>query len=267
MYFDEKPYDEEVLDLPYQTRLELWNTSFGLQQTDGLIPSDYMIELAQKNIEGVLSYQEIKENISEYYKSESVVHDRTQEADYSSLRIAEILSTDAFSFSPATLLNYHKRLFSGIDSFHFPVGKFRDTNITKAEEVLNGDTVNYADFREIKDTLNWDFEQEKDFQYSNLERSQQADHAMKFISGIWQIHPFREGNTRTTAVFAIKYFRSLGFSIDNTPFKDNAKYFRDALVLDNAKADRRTNKFLNLFTKNFLLDKNLPLNREDMFTL
>ncbi|MDR2976052.1 MAG: Fic family protein [Streptococcaceae bacterium] len=249
---EDKPYSEESEKQPYQVYLDLWDTSFGLQETDNLTPSSYMRTLAEEQAEGTYGYQEVEQKLDSYYSTEKV-DKSTEEADYASLRIAEILSNDSFSFSPATLLSYHRRLFSGIETFKYPVGQIRSVNITKAEKVLNGDTVIYADFRDIKETLNWDFEQEKTFSYQGMNKTDMAHHVMNFLSGIWQIHPFREGNTRTTAVFGIKYLRNLGFEIDNTPFKNNAKFFRDALVMANAKRGMATDVYLRKFTENLLL--------------
>ena len=254
MFGEEIPYKEEVDNIPYKKKVQHWDIGFGLQATDNLKPSAYMISLAKKQIEGQINYQEIENNLNVYYRDTHDLKCRTAEADYSSLRISEILATKAFTFSPATLLSYHAQLFDGIPSFTYPVGKFRTTNITKEEKVLHGDTVVYADFRSIKSTLNWDFEQEKDFDYRGLDKAEIVHHVMRFISNIWQVHPFREGNTRTVAVFAIKYFRSLGFDVRNEPFKNHSKYFRDALVFTHADRTLRTDQFLKRFTENILLN-------------
>ena len=253
MNFDEdKPYHEVREQASYHTYQNLWDTSFGLQKTDNLEPSHYMRQLAEEHAAGRHDYQEVEQKLQQYYATDEA-DESTQEADFASLRIAEILSTDGFSFSPATLLSYHRRLFSGIETFRYPVGQFRTVNITKDEDVLGGDTVIYSDYRDIKDTLNWDFEQEKDFDYRGMSKADQAHHVMKFLSGIWQIHPFREGNTRTTAVLGIKYLRDLGFEVNNEPFKEHAKYFRDALVMANAKRNLATDIYLRRFTENLLL--------------
>lgn len=262
MNFDNRPYDLEKSP-SYQKKRDDWETGFGLQATDNLRPSDYLVSLSEDNIKGAKSYQEIIDDLTTYY-SEHQSGDRTMEADFSSVKIAEILASDAFTLSPATLMSYHQRLFTGIEEFRYPVGKARQENISKNEDVLGGISVVYSDFREIAATLSYDFNQEKAKDYSELRESEIVKEVTKFISGIWQIHPFREGNTRTTAVFTIKYFRSLGFEIDNEPFKKNAKYFRDALVLDNAPARISSKAFLNQFMENVLLSGKNELDSKQM---
>ncbi|GAB2023910.1 hypothetical protein RyT2_29940 [Pseudolactococcus yaeyamensis] len=262
MNFDNRPYDLEKAP-SYQKKQDYWETSFGLQATDNLRPSDYLISLSKDNIEGTKSYQEIIEDLTVYY-SENQSINRTMEADFASVRITEILASESFTLSPATLISYHERLFKGIEEFRYPVGKVRQENISKTEEVLGGLSVMYSDFREINTTLSYDFTQEKAKDYSELSDLEIVKEVTKFISGVWQIHPFREGNTRTTAVFTIKYLRSLGFEIDNEPFKKHAKYFRDALVLDNAPARISNKTFLNQFMENVLLSGKNELSSKQM---
>ncbi|MDR3218764.1 MAG: Fic family protein [Dysgonamonadaceae bacterium] len=212
---------------------QIWQTAIGLQQVDGLTPSAYLFETAKENIEGKITIDEVKYRIDSYYKTKTVRNDdddRTEEADKVSARIAQILSNDTFSFSPAGYTALHKQLFIGIYKF---AGKIRDYNITKSEWVLNGKTVFYASADDIRATLDYDFGQEKAFSYKNLNKQEMVDHIAKFISGLWQIHAFGEGNTRTIAVFAIKYLRSFGFEIDNTQFAKHSWYFRNALVRAN----------------------------------
>jgi fido (protein-threonine AMPylation protein) len=110
------------------------------------------------------------------------------------------LSEKTFTFSPAEYLIIHNRLFEGNCQF---AGKIRDYTISKAEWVLNGETIYYASTGSIRSTLNYDFEQEKQFSYRGISLFQAVQHIVDFVSGIWQIHAFGEGNTRTTAVFTI----------------------------------------------------------------
>jgi len=255
MDFDEKPYKVEETNTSGKYKLDLWETAFGLQKTDGLSPSEYMVQQAQKHINGETTYEEIEQSVKQYYsESLGAENSRTEEADLSSLRISQILSEEGFTLSPVTLKNYHQRLFQGIESFRFPVGQYRKENITKSEPVLDGKSVEYSSYTMISDTLTYDFELERDRDYSNLTKHEAADQAMKFISGVWQVHPFREGNTRTCAVFMIKYLRNMGFEVDNTPFKKHSKFFRDALVLANAAttSEYRTDKYLKFFLDNAL---------------
>lgn len=244
-YYLEKPKNADQ-------KQEYWEIGLGLQSTDGLTPSEYVVSLSYENIRENKGYDEVITDLNKYYiwKKSS---NRTMEADFASVKIAEILSTDAFSLSPATLLSYHKRIFENIEEFTHPVGKFRDVNISKKEEVLGGGTVIYSDFNEIIPTLTWDFEQQKDKNYSNLTNEDIVYDVTKFISNIWQVHPFREGNTRVVAVFLIKYMRTLGFNLNNNSFKENSKKFRDALVLHNAPMKLQNKLVLEKFMKNTFL--------------
>ena len=248
MFREDIPYEEmEIKNIK-----ESWEIGFGLQAIDGLKPSKYLIELAEKQIAGKLTYEEIETSLKQHYETGATPEDN-MEADFSSMRIAEILADGSFTFSPVTLLGYHRKLFSGIATFHYPVGEFRKLNITKKEPVLNGASVSYTDYEMIKDTLTWDFEQEKNKDYRGKSKEEIAHEVMAFISSIWQVHPFREGNTRTIAVFAIKYFNTFGFELNNEPFKNHSKYFRDSLALANADRMNKTDEYLRLFTENILL--------------
>jgi len=247
---------------------EIWQTAIGLQQVDGLKPSDYLIKTAKQNIEGEITIYEVQQRLNGYYEAQPVKskEDRTEEADKVSARITEILSEQTFSFSPAEYLIIHKRLFTGILDDKI-AGKIRDYNIRKDEWVLNGETVFYASAGSIAAALDYDFDQEKAFEYKGLSKSEAAEHIAKFISGIWQIHAFGEGNTRATAVFAIKYMRTLGFKADNALFAGHSWYFRNALVRANYNDVKHnvyaTMEYLNRFFKNLLLgDKNILKNRE-----
>ena len=246
----------------------IWQTAIGLQQVDGLKPSAYLIETAKQNIEGDITFEEVKNRIDVYYKTQvnrQSDDDRTEEADKVSARIAEILSEKTFSFSPVSYLNIHRRLFSGIYKF---AGKIRDYNITKSEWVLDGETVLYAGADNLRATLEYDFEQEKKFDYKGLNTQQIIEHIAHFISDLWQIHIFGEGNTRTTAVFLIKYLHKLGFNdINNDLFAQHSWYFRNALVRANYKNLKNsvyaTHKYVIRFLENLLLGENNVLkNRE-----
>ena len=249
---------------------QIWQTAIGLQQVDGLKPSEYLIQTAILNIEGDITFEEVKNRIDNYYKTQVARQndkedDRTEEADKVSARIAEILSEKTFSFSPVSYLNIHRRLFNGICKF---AGKIRDYNITKSEWVLDGETVFYADADTLKATLEYDFEQEKKFDYKGLNTQQIIEHIAHFISYLWQIHIFGEGNTRTTAVFLIQYLRKLGFNdTNNDLFAQHSWYFRNALVRANYRNLKigvyATEKYVVRFLENLLLGENHILkNRE-----
>ncbi len=245
-----------------------WSMAIGLQAVDGLKPSKYLIDTAIQNIEGKITIKEAQKLIDTYYE-ERPAHlsddERTEEADKVSSRIAEILSETAFSFSPNEYISIHRKLFQGIYNH---AGKIRDYNITKKEWVLNGATVMYGSASELRATLEYDLSQEKDFSYKGLSMDEIIHHLAVFISGLWQIHVFGEGNTRTTAVFFIKYLRTLGFSVTNDIFADNAWYFRNALVRANytnlQKNIHETTEYLEVFLRNLLLNENNELHNRNL---
>ncbi len=245
-----------------------WKTAIGLQKVDGLKPSDYLIETARQNIEGDITIEEVKQRIDSYYKQHPIKNDenRTEEADKVSARITEILSEKTFTFSPAEYLTIHRRLFQGIYSH---AGKIRNYNITKQEWVLNGETVLYASAESLKATLEYDFQQEKTFSYRGLSQQEIIEHITRFISYLWQIHIFGEGNTRTTAIFLIKYLRKLGYKeVNNDSFAEHSWYFRNALVRANyedlSKGVHKTDKYLTSFLLNLLQQENHLLKNREM---
>lgn len=241
-----------------------WTTAIGLQQVDGLTPSKYLFETAKRNIDGEISVAEATSIIDSYYESKTDRsgndNERTEEADKVSSRIAQILSEKSFNFSPSYLIALHGRLFAGIFKF---AGKIRDYDISKKEWVLDGDSVMYGAAFELKAALDYDFEQERHFSYKNLTLEETVKHITFFVSRLWQIHAFGEGNTRTTAVFTIKYLRSLGFNADNELFAENSWYFRNALVRANynnlQKGIHENSEFLEKFFRNLLLGEHNEL--------
>lgn len=213
-----------------------WETAIGLQDVDGLKPSKYLIETAKEHIEGNIDIKEVENRINQYYKvldeRKSLESEDNEEADKVAVRIAEILSDKSFNFSPTELISIHQKLFSEVFKH---AGKIRTYNFTKNEWVLNGDTVIYASYDTIMDSLKYDFEQEKNFSYKDLSFDDSIKHLCRFTSNIWQVHPFCEGNTRTTAVFIIKYLRTFGFNINDDVFAEHSWYFRNSLVRANYK--------------------------------
>lgn len=241
-----------------------WTTAIGLQQVDGLTPSKYLFETAKRNIDGEISVAEATSIIDSYYESKTDRsgndNERTEEADKVSSRIAQILSEKSFNFSPSYLIALHGRLFAGILKF---AGKIRDYDISKNEWVLDGDSVMYGAAFELKAALDYDFEQERHFSYKNLTLEETVKHITFFVSRLWQIHAFGEGNTRANAVFMIKYLRSLGFNADNELFAENSWYFRNALVRANynnlQKGIHENPEFLEKFFRNLLLGEHNEL--------
>ena len=217
-------------------KARIWKIAIGLQDVDGLKPSKYLIKTAKEHIEGNIDIYEVKDRIDQYYEvvdsKKDLEKEKSEEADKVAVRITEILSENTFNFSIAELVNIHKRLFTGIFE---GAGIFRDYNFTKKEWVLDGDTVIYSSFETIKDALEYDFEQEREFSYKDLGLDDSIKHLCRFTSNIWQVHPFCEGNTRTTAVFIIKYLRTFGFNINDDVFAENSWYFRNSLVRANYK--------------------------------
>ena len=249
-------------------RGEVWRVAIGLQQVDGLTTSDYLVDTAKQHIDGEITIVEAKALIDSYYKSASTRHemenDRTEEADKVSARIAELLSEKTFNFSPTQLTSIHRRLFDGIYKL---AGRIRDYNITKKEWVLNGATIYYADYTTISETLEYDMRAEREFSYAGLPVDEAIRHLVRFCANLWQIHAFCEGNTRTTAVFMIKYLRTLGFEVINDMFAQNSWYFRNALVRANysnlQKGITETTIYLERFFRSMLLGEEYSFrNRE-----
>lgn len=262
------PFEEYIKNLP-PTRKEMgqaWSAAIGLQDVDGLKPSEYLYETAKKNIAGEITIDEADELINAYYKRKGGRAEHgTEEADRVSTRIASLLSEKAFVFSPTQYISIHKELFKGIYSH---AGKIRDYNITKEEWVLDGDTVSYGSALNLRETLDYDFSQERAFRYNGLTMNETIHHLAIFVSRLWQIHVFGEGNTRATAVFFIKYLRQLGFDTDNGLFAEHSRFFRNALVRANynniKKGIYETTEYLERFLRNLLLNETNELHNREM---
>lgn len=249
-------------------RAYAWSTAIGLQAVDGLTVSQYLKDTAIRNIEGEISIDEARELIKTYYQTKTSREpddDEKQEADKVSTNIAQILAEQSFSFSVPTLISIHRHIFEGVFKH---AGQLRTYDITKKEWVLRGDTVLYGRYQDLRMALEYDMEQERLFDYSGLNIGQVVEHLAKFVSGVWQIHPFREGNTRTTAVFTIKYLRSIGFNVTNHLFAQHSWYFRNALVRSNyqniSKGVRRETRFLEQFFQNLLMEEKNELHNRYM---
>lgn len=266
---DRDPFKEYIRQVEPDKRDKgyAWSTAIGLQAVDGLKPSDYLLETAVKNIDGLITLEEAGALLNSYYRENPKQNrnDRTEEADKVSVRIAQILSERAFSFTPNEYLSIHRKLFTGIYKY---AGKIRDYNITKKEWVLDGASVVYGSASELRATLEYDFSEEKTFSYKGLNIEEMIRHLAVFVSRLWQIHAFAEGNTRTTAVFFIKYIRTLGFEASNDIFAENAWYFRNALVRANYNdlkmGVHETTEYLELFLRNLLLGEKNELRNRDM---
>lgn len=228
-----------------------WSIATGLQAVDGIKPSAYLFKVAEQNIEGEITLDETRQLVHSYYESRTTRQSASngeEEADKVSCNIARILASRTFSFTTNGFISIHRRIFEGVFAH---AGKIRDYDITKKEWVLEGDTVSYLNYEDILRALDFDLQQERDFHYKGLNPDEVVKHFAKFIAGLWQIHPFREGNTRTTAVFAIQYLRTIGFEVNNETFANNSWYFRNALVRANYKNVRKEIEYTPVYLERF----------------
>lgn len=262
--YDSSTNDYIVISEPDEKYIkqQYWDMAIGLQKVDGLTPSKYMLQLVDKNVNGEINNQDVEDLILNYHKDKE---ESEKECDIVSTRIVKLINDNSFSFSPISLKNIHEYLFKDIYSY---AGNYRNCNITKEEKILNKKTVNYANYNEISNILEYDFNTEKNYDYSNLNINDKIKHFAKFTSDIWQVHPFREGNTRTTAVLMVKYLQSLGYDVNNEIFKRKSVYFRNALVRSNYYNDylnvKEDKSYLTKFYENLLLGKNNNLSSEDL---
>lgn len=243
-----------------------WKMAIGLQQVDNLTPSEYLKNLVKLNIKNEISLDELENKLKKYYDDLNDNYDRDEyECDFVSLRIMQILQNDMFYLTIDFYKYVHYFLFKDVYKF---AGKFREVNISKSEAILNGDTVVYCDYNRIKDYLIYDFSEEGKEDYNKLSASDKIISISNFTSCIWQVHPFMEGNTRTTAIFMIKYLKELGYNINYSLFKENSKYFRNELARSNYSNDKLNikgcNSYLIKFYENLLLGKNNNLRLEEI---
>ena len=245
-----------------------WSTAIGLQAVDGLKTSEYLHETARKNIEGEITIDEARELIKSYYQSKSkrvAEDDEMEEADRVSANIVKVLSQPTFAFNANGYISVHRRIFEGVFKH---AGQLRTYDITKKEWVLRGNTVNYLNWEDLRRAMEYDISQEVAFDHTQLSIEDFVHHICQFVSNLWQIHAFREGNTRATAVFTIQYLRSLGFSVDNDLFARHSWYFRNALVRANYSNYQqkivRDTSFLEKFFRNLLMGENNELRNRHM---
>lgn len=266
-YLDFEAY-ERAKEPHTRQKASAWRTAIGLQDVDGLKVSDYLRETAARHIEGDITIDEARDMIRDYYVSKTA-HDQqdedTEEADKVSANITKLLNEQSFSFTAGEFLNIHRHIFEGVFKH---AGEIRPYDISKKEWVLRGDTILYGRAEDIRMALEYDIDQERQFIYKGLSTDDMIEHICHFVSLLWQNHPFREGNTRTTAVFVIKYLRSCGFHVDNDLFAENSWYFRNALVRANyrnmAKGIDPDTSFLNKFFRNLLLGEHNELKNRYM---
>jgi len=260
-------YIETETPKKYVKQLQ-WDMAIGLQEVDNLKPSKYLEKLLQENVTGEKTIYEVEKELKEYYvekeKNNDVNHNEL-ECDLVSTRIVELLQEDNFELSIDYLKYVHKYLFQDVYEF---AGEFRKVDFSKHERILNNDSVAYGDHKLLEQSLDYDITLEKNKNYKEMNIVDVINNITDFSSRIWQIHPFREGNTRTTALFIEKYLISLGYNVDNTLFKDKSVYFRNALVRSNYFNNylniKEDNNFLIKFYENLLLGKNNNLHSKDL---
>ena len=260
-------YTEETKPEGYVKQLE-WDMAIGLQEVDNLKPSKYLEKLLEENVSGNLTIKQVEEELREYYiekdKKQELNHNEL-ECDFVSTRIVELLQIDNFELSVDYLKYIHKCLFQDVYEF---AGEFRNIDFSKHEKILNNDSVAYGDCKTLKESLEYDISLEKEKNYKDMSVVEVINNITKFSSSIWQVHPFREGNTRTTALFIEKYLISLCYEVDNTLFKDKSVYFRNALVRSNYFNNylniKEDNNYLIKFYENLLLGKNNNLHSQDL---
>ena len=260
-------YTEETKPEGYVKQLE-WDMAIGLQKVDNLKPSKYLEKLLEENVSGNLTIKQVEEELREYYiekdKKQELNHNEL-ECDFVSTRIVELLQIDNFELSVDYLKYIHKYLFQDVYEF---AGEFRNIDFSKHEKILNNDSVAYGDCKTLKESLEYDISLEREKNYKDMSVVEVINNITKFSSSIWQVHPFREGNTRTTALFIEKYLISLGYEVDNTLFKDKSVYFRNALVRSNYFNNylniKEDNNYLVKFYENLLLGKNNNLHSQDL---
>ena len=260
-------YTEEIKPEGYVKQLQ-WDMAIGLQEVDNLKPSKYLEKLLEDNVNGKLTIKQVEEELREYYiekdKKQELNHNEL-ECDFVSTRIVELLDKDNFELSVEYLKYVHKYLFQDVYEF---AGEFRNIDFSKHEKILNNDSVAYGDCKTLKESLEYDISLEKEKNYKNMNVVEVINNVTKFSSSIWQVHPFREGNTRTTALFIEKYLISLGYEADNTLFKDKSVYFRNALVRSNYFNNylniKEDSSYLVKFYENLLLGKNNNLHSKDL---
>ena len=266
-YIDFEAY-ERVSEPHIRERVSAWRTAIGLQDVDGLRVSDYLKEIAVKHIEDDITIDEVREQLQSYYVNKTT-HDaddaEKEEADRVAANITKLLNEKSSSLTSLEFLNIHRHLFEGVFKH---AGEIRPYDISKKEWVLQGDTVVYGRAADIHEALKYDIQTERDFSYKGLTTDEIISHVVDFVTLLWQNHPFREGNTRTTAVFVIKYLRSCGFNVNNELFADNSWYFRNALVRANYRNPQKgiqpDKSFLVKFFRNLLLGENYELKNRYM---
>lgn len=249
----------------YSKSKEYWDVAKGLQAVDNLKTSEYLDVLIDENLSGKKTYEQVEADIKNYYHNNSLESSRESEADLSATRISKLLNIPDFRLTKDELRYTHRFIFEGVfpENLKDYVGIFRNKDIRKNEDILNGKSVIYTSHERISDYLDNDLNEEKE-RIKN-EKINDIKHLSRFISNIWNIHPFFEGNTRAIAAFILRYLRKNGININNDLFKENSKYFRNALVLSSDNETRQVvdYSYLESFLTKLIVDKSHQLKSID----
>ena len=229
-------------------------------------PSEELRKLAYENINNIKTYVEVEDELHKYYSKSEKINKLEYECDLVSLKIVELLDNSSFNLTVNALASIHKELFDSVISEQF-CGKFKKFDIQKYEEILNEDSANYGNFRTIEEDLKDIVEELSIRKYEINNTNDIVKLAVDCVKKISDVHPFVEWNTRTTTVFVLKFLNSLGIEdVSNNLFRDNAKYFRDCLVLANYSQLNRYNEFIKpdikplyRFFEKFLINDKLEL--------
>lgn len=177
-------YEELPLNSDMERRRDYWEVAKGLQATDGLSTTEYLDGVIHDTLVGCYDTAEAVRRVGKHY--ESAPQDSLEkEADLSAAKITHILERGGFTFSPVTLQTIHRESFTGVFDPSW-VGAWRTTNLKKAEDVLNGRSIQYADYSVIADTLAYDFSEQKKKRYALSFDQEQVSSIASFTSNIWQ---------------------------------------------------------------------------------
>lgn len=262
-YPDTHDYEPAREHTSEAARRHYWAVAIGLQEVDGLEVSPYLEETARGYITGEYGMAKAGELIRSYHHDGN--DDAHREADLVSQRMAELLASSPFALSSDFLPQIHRHLFQDLDEEIYHPGEFKTERMVKQEEILNGDSVLYADPMTYAMSLRSAIEREQGRVYTVL-TGDELKGFCQTLAFLWQVHPFYEGNTRTIAVFSELYLNHLGFDVTNEPFEKHARFYRDALVramYRNATASiMPDDAYLIAFYENVLGFADNALNRE-----
>lgn len=100
----------------------------------------------------------------------------------------------------------------------------------KPEEILGGDTIRYAYPSEIEKQIEKYIKELNNTNWQEKNTEQKSLEFTKLLAGLWQVHPFRDGNTRTTMAYAFKFAKEHGFEMNEDIILKHFGYVRNAFV-------------------------------------